>query len=208
MDFYCPKCRERRDITQGRNCSVCGTEMLLCDMDHAYCPKCHEPRDGTPGTPCGVCGTKMWMHHGSPEHYVFTKHKGISYLPYKEIISEVELTGDCVRITQTNAWLALFKRPSTSITIPYAEIQEVTRYHCWDFWNMAFAVFMILVSKMCHWAWLLFVLFLLWSAAGQAVAIYYKDGSVWRIPIGGWGKDPWAEQFMEELKKRMPKGVL
>lgn len=40
---------------------------------------------------------------------------------------------------------------------------------------------------------------------------YYKNGSVWRIPVGvdlfGKGNSAFAEQFMQEVRGRVPKGV-
>lgn len=174
-------------------------------MDHAYCPKCHEPRDAAAGTPCGVCGTELWSYD-SPAEYVFTKEKGFSYLMYKEITTEARFTDQSIEISQTNTWFAFFKQPSTSISIPYAEIQEVTMYRSWDFWNLALAALVTLISNVCRWYWFLGVLFFLWLAMGKTIAIYYKDGSVWRIPIGNFALR--EKQFAAEVQQRMPKGVV
>lgn len=134
----------------------------------------------------------------------YGKDKGFSYFYYKEIKTEVSLTDTAVNITQTNTWFAFFKRPPAKITIPYEELQGVEIYRSWDFWDMLFAVLITVISQMRHWTWFLLVLLFLYTAAGRVIAIHYKDGAVWRIPIDALGKHHRAEAFMEELRKHIP----
>ena len=96
-------------------------------MIDGYCPKCHEKRNGEPGTACGICGTILWGYD-SPVNYLFAVDRGFSYIHYKEINTEAELKDDCVEITQTNTWFAFFKRPSSKVSIPYADIQDIEIY--------------------------------------------------------------------------------
>ena len=103
-------------------------------MIDGYCPKCHEKRNGEPGTACGICGTILWGYD-SPVNYLFAVDRGFSYIHYKEINTEAELKDDCVEITQTNTWFAFFKRPSSKVSIPYADIQDIEIYRSWNYWN-------------------------------------------------------------------------
>lgn len=174
-----------------------------------FCPNCRRIENEPDRTTCGVCGAKL--RAGTPEQpegpdteFLFTKDKGFSYFYYKEIKTEVSLTDTAVNITQTNTWFAFFKRPPAKITIPYEELQGVEIYRSWDFWDMLFAVLITVISQMRHWTWFLLVLLFLYTAAGRVIAIHYKDGAVWRIPIDALGRHHRAEAFMEELRKHIP----
>lgn len=73
---------------------------------------------------------------------------------------------------------------------------------------MLFAALITVISQMSHWTWFLLVLLFLYTAAGRVIAIYYKDGAVWRIPVRALGKHRHrAEEFVQEVRKHIPKGV-
>ena len=175
-------------------------------MIDGYCPKCHEKRNGEPGTACGICGTVL-CGYDSPVNYLFAVDRGFSYIHYKEINTEVELKDDGVEITQTNTWFAFFKRPSSKVSIPYADIQDIEIYRSWNYWNLLFAALITIISGVCRWYWILFVLLFLYTATGRIMAIHYKDDAVLRVPISAFGKGPRVDQFIAELNQRILKGV-
>ena len=165
------------------------------------------------GGTCGICGAKLRagtleQPEGPDTEFLFTKKKGFSYFYYKEIQTEVSLTDTNIDITQTNTWFAFFKRPAAKVAIPCTELQSVEIYYSWDFWDMLFAALITVISQMSHWTWFLLVLLFLYTAAGRVIAIYYKDGAVWRIPVRALGKHRHrAEEFVQEVRKHIPKGV-
>lgn len=67
------------------------------------------------------------------------------------------------------------------------------------------------MTQVSHWAWFLLIILFLYLGVGRDISIYYKNGSVWRIPVGvdlfGKGNSAFAEQFMQEVRGRVPKGV-
>ena len=72
---------------------------------------------------------------------------------------------------------------------------------------MLFAALITVISGVCRWYWILFVLLFLYTAAGRIMAIHYNDDAVWRVPISAFGRDPRIDQFIAELNQRIPKGV-
>ena len=199
------------------------SELMAYDMlwdvfsdkggEKMFCPNCRRIEEVPERTTCGICGAKL--RAGTPEQpegpdteFLFTKKKGFSYFYYKEIQTEVSLTDTNIDITQTNTWFAFFKRPAAKVAIPCTELQSVEIYYSWDFWDMLFAALITVISQMSHWTWFLLVLLFLYTAAGRVIAIYYKDGAVWRIPVRALGKHRHrAEEFVQEVRKHIPKGV-
>lgn len=174
-----------------------------------YCPVCKRLEDDNGIKRCPVCNVPL---HKSIE-YTLVGEKG--ELPFmnvevKETSTWLCLTDADLHIKQTVTWFDVIKRPSTSLSISCADIQAVETYYRWDWWDLAIAGGITLLTQVNHWLWLLVILLFLYLGAGRVIAIHYKNGSVWRIPIGvlGKGSEAYGETFVAELQKRMPKGVL
>lgn len=175
-----------------------------------YCRTCGKVEEDDLRVLCSACGGMLIPG----KEFVFRGCKGeipLTYVEVKETESRIELTETELQIAQTVTWFDAVKRPSVSINIPYAEIQGIEQYYRWDWWDLAIAAGLTAVTQVSHWAWFLLILLFLYLGVGRDISIYYKNGSVWRIPVGvdlfGKGNSAFAEQFMQEVRGRVPKGV-
>lgn len=67
-------------------------------------------------------------------------------------------------------------------TILLEDIASVSEKRTWDFWDLAFAVFIMIGSRMRHWAWLILVLVFVYDAAGHCIEIQLRNGQKQTIP--------------------------